>query len=208
MEPILRRSPVVFEEKPVITEDKNGFKVVCEYAGEGDGPWLIDLSHNKRWDIQDKQISDMKPFGLSVPGVPGNISMENGFIVNRLNKTQAAVIHVKGDAPEKTAETMITETTDATVFLALVGNGIFNITEKLSIMDFIDKDKTPPFLIQGPFSHVPCQLMVIERNGNGGVLLLTCSRGYAHDMVEALLHAGKEFGLKPAGENAFMAKLG
>jgi len=34
-------------------------------------------------------------------------------------------------------------------------------------------------------------------------LLMTCSRGYADSMVHALLDAGAEFGLKPAGEKRF-----
>jgi glycine cleavage system aminomethyltransferase T len=34
-------------------------------------------------------------------------------------------------------------------------------------------------------------------------ILLTCSRGYARDMVHAILDAGAEFGIRPAGENTF-----
>ena len=34
-------------------------------------------------------------------------------------------------------------------------------------------------------------------------MLITCSRGYAHDMTHALLEAGEEFGIVPAGENRF-----
>ncbi len=40
----------------------------------------------------------------------------------------------------------------------------------------------------------------LSREGEKSGVVLTCSRGYAKDMVDAILHAGEEFGLKPAGE--------
>jgi hypothetical protein len=36
---------------------------------------------------------------------------------------------------------------------------------------------------------------------------MTCSRGYARDMVGAILEAGTEFKLRPAGEQAFSSWL-
>jgi hypothetical protein len=38
-------------------------------------------------------------------------------------------------------------------------------------------------------------------------MLMTCSRGYARDMVGALLEAGQEFELHPAGEQVFTGWL-
>ena len=40
-----------------------------------------------------------------------------------------------------------------------------------------------------------------------GALLLTCSRGYAADMVAAILAAGVDHGLRPAGEDRFSTWL-
>jgi glycine cleavage system aminomethyltransferase T len=39
-------------------------------------------------------------------------------------------------------------------------------------------------------------------DGNGG-FLLTCSRGYGDSMLHAVLEAGAEFDLRPAGEKRF-----
>jgi glycine cleavage system aminomethyltransferase T len=64
----------------------------------------------------------------------------------------------------------------------------------------MDKNRETPFLYQGPFSHVPCQIVTLSRDKEKSGVVLTCSRGYAKDMVDAILHAGEEFGLKPAGE--------
>jgi hypothetical protein len=126
-----------------------------------------------------------------------------------MNRTQAAVWHLKHeDAPGLPAEPGYTEVSEATVFLGLLGPKIFTIAEKLSALDFMDPKRTPPFLLQGPFSHVPCQLVTLTRNADGtGALLFACSRGYAQDMVAAVSAAGSEFGLRPAGETAFQRCL-
>jgi len=65
-----------------------------------------------------------------------------------------------------------------------------------------------PRLVQGPFSHVPCQIVVFSPQAPRPGLLLTCSRGYARDMIASLLHAGEHDGLRPAGEAAFTSWLG
>ena len=86
------------------------------------------------------------------------------------------------------------------MFLAIIGAPVFAICEKLSSLDFMDNTRETPFLLQGPFSHVPCQIVTLSRDGEKSGVVLTCSRGYAKDMVDAIVHAGEEFGLKPAGE--------
>jgi hypothetical protein len=73
----------------------------------------------------------------------------------------------------------------------------------LTSLDFLDPIKKAPFLLQGPFSHVPCQIVTLEKNSDKSGILMTCSRGYAHDMVAAILSAGEEFELRPAGERIF-----
>ena len=100
-------------------------------------------------------------------------------------------------------ETAYTDVTDATVFLALIGKNLAHLLEKLTSLDFFNPLTEPPFLLQGPLSHVPCQCVMLEKTGDAGGLLFTCSRGYARDMVHAVLDAGAEFGLRPAGENVF-----
>jgi len=69
----------------------------------------------------------------------------------------------------------------------------------------MDPARTAPFLFQGPFSHVPCQIVTLDKEGDNGGLVLTCSRGYGKDMIHSILQAGREFGLQPAGEDKFTA---
>ncbi|MEX1298840.1 MAG: sarcosine oxidase subunit gamma SoxG, partial [Desulfotignum sp.] len=131
---------------------------------------------------------------------PGQSVLENGFLINRMNRTQSSIYHLGGDAVEIPKETEYTDVTESTVFLAIIGAPVFAICEKLSALDFMDRNRETPFLYQGPFSHVPCQIVTVSRDGETSGVVMTCSRGYAKDMVDAILHAGEEFGLKPAGE--------
>ncbi len=203
MENIIRQSPVSFDAQPAKTEMRDNWSVVLEYDGEESGPYVIDLSHRTRWDLQDADIAKVQPWGIHIPDTPGQCTFGKGILINRMNRTQASVWHLMGEKPGNPVGPGYTEMTDATVFLALLGNEIFSITEKLTALDFLDPLKDAPFLMQGPFSHVPCQIVTLDKTSPRCGILTTCSRGYAGAMMAAILHAGEEFGLRPAGENAF-----
>jgi hypothetical protein len=201
---IKRQSPVSLPGKPLKTEMRDQWTVVLEYEAEGQGPYLFDLSHHARWDLQDTDLSSFQPLGIGVPDTPGQCNLENGVLVNRMNRTQASIWHLGGEIPAAPDGPAYTETTDVTLFLGLVGQNIFAIAEKLSALDFADRSKPAPFLLQGPLSHVPCQVVTLERTTERCGIVFTCSRGYARDMTHAILAAGEEFGLQPAGEKAFI----
>jgi hypothetical protein len=203
-----RRSAVQFNTSVVKSETRDDWTVILAYEGEGEGPWLVDLGHKTRWDLQDGGIDDQRPCGLAVPSRPGACLLKDGVLINRMNRTQAAVWHLGQRATVIPASPGYTDVTDATVFLALFGFQVFRITEKLTDLDFLDSNKTVPFLLQGPFSGVSCQLVTLSRaKGEAGAILLTCARGYARDMVHAILSAGEPHGLRPAGETRFVAWL-
>jgi hypothetical protein len=202
-ENIIRRSPVTFDSTPVQTEERDNWQVVLDYEDQGDGPWVIDLSHRTRWDLQDREIDAIQPWGVNIPDTPGRCSYGNGVLINRMNRTQASIWHLAGDKPGSPEGTAYTDVTDATVFLALIGRNLAPLVEKLSSLDFFNPLNQPPFLLQGPLSHVPCQCVMLEKSQDRSGILFTCSRGYARDMVHALVEAGAEFGLRPAGEKLF-----
>lgn len=204
MSDIKRQSPVRFTVNPTKTEVRDNWTVALEYEEEGQGPWLVDLAHKTRWDLQNSKIGKLTPGNLPVPAVPGACTFADGTLVNRMNRTQASIYHLGGAMPARPDFPGVTDVTEATVFVALFGPKVFFIAEKLTSLDFMDPAKKAPFLLQGPFCHVPCQIVALEKSagGNGG-FLLTCSRGYGDSMVHAVLEAGAEFGLRPAGENRF-----
>ena len=198
-----RRSPVIFSARPAEVEQRDHWNVVLAYEKEGNGPYLIDLSHRNRWDLQSGDIDTMTPWGVPLPLAPGDSNFNNGVLINRMNRTQVSIWHLIGKNLEPPDSHEFTDVTEATLFLALTGQHVFTITEKLTNMDLLDPKRSLPFLLQGPFSHVPCQIVVLANRTENAVVLLACSRGYGHSMVEALFEAGEEFKLRPAGENRF-----
>ena len=200
---ILRRSAVSFDAAPAKTEERDNWSVVLEYEDEGAGPYVVDLSHRSRWDLQDAEIGGVQTMGIRVPDKPGQCVFENGFLINRMNRTQASVWHLSGETPVLPDDPAFTDITDSTVFLAVFGQDLFAILEKLSALDFLDSSRQTPFLLQGPFSHLPCQIVTLDKASGRSGILMTCSRGYARDMVGAILEAGTEYKLRPAGEQAF-----
>lgn len=204
-----RQSPVRFPARPLQTVLRDHWEVALILDEEGPGPWLVDLCHQPRWDLQDGRIGDLAPGGLAVPGVPGDCRLENQLLINRMNGTQAALWHLGSSAaPVLPDAAAYTDVTEATLFLALFGPRTFEVTEHLTNLDFGNPQHRTPFLLQGPLVHVPCQAVVLARGEDGaGGVLLTCSRGYAQDMVQALLSAGAAHGLKPAGETRFKTWL-
>jgi glycine cleavage system aminomethyltransferase T len=130
------------------------------------------------------------------------------ILINRMNRTQCSIYHLGAEAPALPDHPGYTDVTEATLFLAIFGPDALFIAEKLSNLDLGDPKKTPPFLLQGPFCHVPCQIVTLAKDADGGGgFILTCSRGYGKSMVHAILDAGAEFGLRPAGEKRFQSWL-
>ncbi len=206
MDTLTRQSPVKFEAHALRTVVRDNWPIVIEYAEQGDGPHLVDLSHCPRWDVQHGQLDQVGlagPADLVIPADPGSSALQTGTLVNRMNRTQASIWHLHDEPVEFPADEAFTDMTDATAFLGLIGAGTQRVAERLSNLDFGMPGRATPFLLQGPFSHVPCQIAVMGFRGGDAGLLLTCSRGYARDMVEAILHAGEHAGLRPAGKAAF-----
>ena len=204
MKEIHRVSPVYFKGTPLKIENRDNWEVVMQYDEEATGPYLVDLSHKPRFDLQDAQLDHLKVFGMTLPEAYGSSVVENGILASRMNRTQVSVYNLAaGDKAAMPAEKGVTDVTDATACLALIGEQVFSICEKLTALDFMDPGQTPPFLFQGPFSHVPCQIVTLSRQGEDSGIILTCSRGYAGAMVHSILHAGEEFKLGPAGEDRF-----
>ncbi|HSO20388.1 MAG TPA: sarcosine oxidase subunit gamma SoxG [Desulfosarcina sp.] len=203
MAQIKRESPVRFTASPLRAEVRDNWTVALAYDDEGQGPWLVDLAHKTRWDLQDSAVGDQTPCDLSVPAAPGACTFAGDTLINRMNRTQASIFHLGAAAPDLPDAAGYTDVSESTVFVALFGPRAFLVAEKLTNLDFMDPGKQAPFLLQGPFCHVPCQIVTLDKSADGGGFLLTCSRGYGDSMVHAILEAGAEFGLRPAGEDRF-----
>lgn len=206
--PLEWRSPVKLNGRPTKTENRDGCRIVIEYEGTSKGPHIIDLSHFRRWDVQDKRLEQVRPFGNIIPAMPGQVSINKNMVIGRLNGTQAIVWHFSRETAVIPQFKAFTDVTNAAVAIALVGPSVFEMVEKLCALDLSDPHQQPPFLIQGPFSHVPCHIWVLDRNDTGGCIALTCSRGYAQDMVNSILQAGAQWNIEPQGESTFRTWMG
>ena len=198
-----RNSPVSFESNPAQTVMRDGWEVVLAYEDEGVGPFVVDLSHVPKWDIQASDLSQIQPQGMNIPEVPGACVLGKGMLINRMNQTQASVWHLFDKIPQIPDETAYTDITEAFALLGFLGQEIFSIMEKITALDLQSPQNQRPFLLQGPVLHIPCQVAVLEKDA----VVMGFSRGYAQSMVEAILEAGQPWGIQPAGEGIFSAYL-
>lgn len=202
-----RHSPVALMGPAAQMESRNGWEVVLQYHGEGEGPLLIDLSHRPKWDIQDADLAKMQPLGVGIPATPGQCVFEKGLLVSRMNRTQAAVWQLMEPAVGIPRETPYTDFTEALALLALVGKDVLTMMERTTALDLADPSRPARFFLQGPVLDIPCQLAVLQKSTEQQVILLGCSRGYGQSMAAALLEAASPWGLRPGGENAFSKLL-
>jgi len=198
---------VVFNAPPLETGFKDGWKVVLSYANEDQGPFLVDLSHRCKWDIQHVSLETVRPWDILFPAAPGQCRVEAGRLLSRRNFTQAGIWHLTDDGPESEPESYFTEVTDGLCLLALVGPESFSVMERVSSLDLTSPSLHPPFLLQGPVLHVPCQVVVLASNGESPVVLTAFSRGYGQAVAEVLLEVGHPLGLRPGGETVFRNAL-
>lgn len=196
---IERRSPVHLPGKPEKTESRDGWPVVLAYVDEGPGPWVVELSHCRRWDIQDAALETAVPKGVPLPAAPGGVARAGELLVGRTGMRQAFLWAFGGKPPA--VGPACTETTEGGACIALLGRDVLRITEKLTALDLGDPAAAVPFLKLGPFAHVSCQIVVLQNDPAAGAVLVACSRGFGHDLVHAVLQAGEEFGLRPAGSS-------
>ncbi len=202
MEDIRRYSPVVFRHPPTRTEIRNDWEVVLEYEDETNGPFLIDLSHIGKWDVQGEKLSSLRPAGIVIPQV-GLCAYTGEYFVNLIKWNWATIWHFSQEMPDFADHFAFTNVTEAYALFALLGKEVFSIMEKASALDLLSPRRKPPFLMLGPVLNIRSQVVVLAREGEGSALLVGCPRGYGQSMADALLDAGDEWGLKPGGENIF-----
>ena len=218
-----RRSPVRFDAIPGEVERREGWDVALRYEAEGDaggagahgagaggaggegggeerGSWLVDLSHRSRWDYQDLRIDEGRSLGLPVPPRSGEVSVEGGLMISRMNRTQVSIWHVgPGAVPDTPREVSCTDTTDSHCWLAVVGAATPTVMEIVSNLDLFPPGRRTPFLTQGPVLHVTCQIVTCGSDG----ALIAVGRGYGQTFTDAMLHAAGGVGLRPGGERVF-----
>lgn len=208
---IYRQSPITMPAQAAETEERGGWNVVLSYEAQGDGPWLIDLSHTSRFDYQDGPITGHQVFGLDVPEGMGECLVKDGWSINRMNGTQCYCWRLDGQMIDQPEGRAYTDITDSQALLAVLGTDPAAIMERASNLDLFSPARTAPFLTQGPACHVPCQIVTLPQADGLQAVVMGFSRGYGQAVAEGLLSDCGPLGLKPGGESVFrdhLAKLG
>jgi glycine cleavage system aminomethyltransferase T len=203
MELLKRYSPIKLPETPLRSQVRNGWEVVLEYENEAPGPFLIDLSHIGKWDVQGEDLPSLRPAGLTIPADSEQCLLTGDFLLNLIKWNWATIWHFSEEMPDFAEEYAFTNVTEAYALLALAGKEVFSVLEKLSSLDLLSPDRKLPFLIMGPVAHIRSQIAVLSRDRDESIVLVACSRGYGQSMAEIMLEAGKEYALTPGGEDAF-----
>lgn len=203
MEKIRRYSPVTFRHTPARTEERTGWEIVLEYEDEAKGPFLIDLSHIGKWDVQGENLSTLRPAGIVIPEDTDLCAFTEEYFVNLIKWNWATIWHFSQEMPEFADHFAFTNVTEAYALFALLGKEVFSVMEKVAALDLLSPERKPPFLMLGPVLHIRSQVVVLSREGDGSAVLVGCPRGYGQSMAYGLLDAGDEWGLKPGGENIF-----
>lgn len=207
MDMMERKGPISFDAKVKHKETRDRWPVILEYELEGSGPYVVDLSHRMKLDVQDRNLAAAMPLGLDIPEELNSCRLEQGLLVCRQGPRQAAVWDLGRGLEAGPGDPAVTDLTEGLVLLALLGREALSILEKLSGLDLDAAARQAPQLVQGPVAHVPSQVVVLGDQAHR-MVLFTCSRGYGRDMAEVVLEAGAELGLRPAGEKRFQGWLG
>ena len=203
MEPLKRHSPVKLPTAALRTSIRNGWEVALEYEGEGTGTFLVDLSHIGKWDVQGEELASLKPAGLSIPADSEQCLLTEDFLINLIKWNWATIWHFSVDMPDFADEYAFTNVTEAYALLAVAGRDVFSIMEKICSLDLLSTKQNPPFLIMGPVFRIRSQVVVLSREANNSAILAACPRGYGQSMADAILYAGKEYRIRPGGEEIF-----
>jgi glycine cleavage system aminomethyltransferase T len=198
-----RYSPVKLPNAPARTRVRNGWEVVLTYEEEGSGPFLIDLSHIGKWDVQGEDLPSLRPAGLAIPGDSRQCLLTGDFLLNLIKWNWATIWHFSEELPDFADEYAFTNVTEAYALLAIMGKEVFSIMEKVTSLDLLDPGRKPPFLIMGPVLRIRSQVVVLDKDKEESTVLIACPRGYGQSMAENILDAGNKYGISPGGEDQF-----
>ncbi len=203
MSEITRYSPVKFDSIPSREEVRRGWQIVLDFEDQGEELYLVDLSHLPRWDVQNKNLSKFKPFGLDIPQKPNRAVRKGAQLIGRLNQAQCLVWSLDGDDLPPLDGAELTELTDAQAVLALVGMNLEEVVETITPVDIFGSAVKTPCLFQAPVFQIPCQIIRLDNTGETDAILIACARGYGQTMAEAILKSGNRRKPIPGGEKVF-----
>ncbi len=203
-----KQSPIRFPDSPLKTERRQGWEVALTYAGDDASLVIIDLSHITKWELYGRGLEGQQVGPAAIPHIAGQVNLSAGLAVC-LCRPSVALIWQLADEFSWTLPVgvKLTEITDNYALVALIGADGPRVMEKIADLDlFLPAEQTVRF-VQGPILDGASQVMILSSPDSSTGLLLAVCRGAGQSIVDAILDAGGEFGLQPAGEQVFKTWL-
>ncbi len=201
-----RLSPVQMPLKAETIQIRNDFEVVQTYGKESHGPSLVDLSHLAKWEIETADLDEkMNLIGLSVPVEPNSAFLSDKRVVSRLTPTRALVwdfgIDEKIDWESTEA---FNDFTDGSALFFMTGEGLLSIMERLTEMDLKPKNASDLLFLQGSVIGVPAKILISVNREHQLSMFISVARGFGQSVANAILSAGGDADISPAGEHVFL----
>ncbi len=204
---IKRTSPINMGLEPESVLKRNGWEIPLAYVGERvrNNLFVTDLSHIPKWSLQGENLDEMRPAGVATPPKQGAVAMSGGTLLARLTPSEARIFSFSDELP-LFEEFNYTDMTDAYAALAVVGPRCFDVLSKLSAVDL--EGAASPQAALAPIEDITCFMVRLEGSNGAPGLILASARGYGHFLLDAVMDAGKEYGIQPSGWRRFSAWLG
>ncbi len=203
MENHKKKSPFLFSDTVAKREERNGWEIVLSYGHENTALSIVDLSHVNKWEVYDQNLVGKIVNKLNMPEKPGEVILSNKAIIGLYRPSAAMVWHLDDFIEDHELATNITNITDGYTLIGLLGDKGPRIMEKLTDLDLESFPGQQVRLIQGPLLGIPSKFVLFSSDGIVSGMLISFDRGSGQSVVDAILDAGKEFNLKPAGQTAF-----
>jgi hypothetical protein len=196
----VRTSPLEVPLQPEQTLIRGGYEVALTYLGERNlgYPSVADISHVPKWILQGRHLEAVYPAGIDIPARPQGATLRNGILAGRLTPHECWLMAL-GDESPSFNEPCFTRVTDGYAAMALMGPQVWEVLNKLSPVDMQAPAQEPLCIVQAPVEDVPCLLLKGMGRGEVPGLILCVERGYGPFIMEAILDAGREFGIGAAG---------
>lgn len=197
-----RKSPLEMGLAPERILEKDGWEIALGYVGEmrHNACFVADLSHVPKWTLQGPDLDTLRPAGMDVPAKVRAAVVSNGTFLVRLGPCEARLMMLGPDQPQMSGFG-VTDVTEAYASLAIVGPACYALLSMLSKVD-LARDLVPSAAL-APVEDVTCLIAQLRGQGEVPGLVISCARGYGPFLVEAVVDAGREYGIQPAGWDRF-----
>lgn len=201
-----RKSPLDMGLQPDRILVRDGWDIALSYVGEmtRNDLFITDLSHAPKWAVQGPDLESVRPNGLTIPVKPREVTVSHGSLIARLSGSEARIMGFGKEKPALT-DPCITDVTDSSAAMAVVGPQCYALLSKLSAVD-LERDPAPSAAL-APVDDVTCLIIQVIGEADIPALIVSCARGYGHFLLDAIMDAGREYGIEAAGWERFEAWL-